>query len=38
MLAKITTQATSFWEKQKPTQRVILIAAAVLIVVMVPVL
>jgi flagellar M-ring protein FliF len=38
MLAKITTQATSFWEKQTPTQRVILIAAAVLIVVMVPVL
>jgi len=38
MLAKITTQTTSFWEKQKPTQRVILIAAAVLIVVMVPVL
>ncbi|NMB53315.1 MAG: flagellar M-ring protein FliF [Leptolinea sp.] len=38
MLAKITTQATSFWEKQKPTQRVILIAVAVLVVVMVPVL
>ncbi len=38
MLTKITTQATSFWEKQKPTQRVILIAAAVLVVVMVPVL
>jgi len=38
MLAKITTQATSFWEKQKPTQRVILIAVTVLVVVMVPVL
>jgi flagellar M-ring protein FliF len=38
MLAKITTQATDFWEKQKPTQRVILIAVAVLVVVMVPVL
>jgi flagellar M-ring protein FliF len=38
MLSKITTQATDFWDKQKPTQRVILIAAAVLVVVMVPVL
>lgn len=38
MLAKITSQATSFWEKQKPTQRVILIALAVFIVVIVPVL
>jgi flagellar M-ring protein FliF len=38
MLSKITTQATDFWEKQKPTQRVILIAAAVLVLVMVPVM
>ncbi len=38
MLSKITTQATNFWEKQKPTQRVILIAVAVFMVVMVPVL
>jgi len=38
MLAKVTTQATSFWEKQKPTQRVLIIAAAVLALVMVPVL
>ncbi|BCY17947.1 flagellar M-ring protein [Leptolinea sp. HRD-7] len=38
MLAKITTQATDFWDKQKPTQRVILIAAAVLVAVLVPVM
>ncbi len=38
MLAKITTQATDFWDKQKPTQRVILIAAVVLVVVLVPVM
>ncbi len=38
MLSKITTQATDFWDKQKPTQRVILIAAAVLVVVLVPVM
>lgn len=38
MLAKITTQATDFWEKQKPTQRVILIAVIVFTFVMVPVL
>ncbi len=38
MLAKITTQATDFWEKQKPTQRVILIAVVVFTLVMVPVL
>jgi flagellar M-ring protein FliF len=38
MLAKVTTQATSFWEKQKPTQRVILIAITVFIIIMVPVL
>jgi flagellar M-ring protein FliF len=38
MLAKMTTQASSFWEKQKPTQRVILIAVAVFVVVMVPAL
>jgi flagellar M-ring protein FliF len=38
MLSKITTQATDFWEKQKPTQRVILIAVAVLVLVMVPVM
>jgi flagellar M-ring protein FliF len=36
MLAKITTQASDFWDKQKPTQRVILIAVAVLVVVLVP--
>lgn len=38
MFTKVTTQATSFWEKQKPTQRVILIAVAVFIIVVVPVL
>lgn len=38
MLANLTTQASSFWEKQKPAQRVILIAVAVFVVVMVPVL
>lgn len=38
MLSKITTQASDFWEKQKPTQRVILIAAVVLVVVLVPVI
>ncbi|MEI8131614.1 MAG: flagellar basal-body MS-ring/collar protein FliF [Leptolinea sp.] len=36
MLAQVTSQATNFWDKQKPTQRVILIAALVLIVVLVP--
>ena len=38
MLAKVTSQATNFWEKQKPTQRVILIAAVVFIAVIVPVI
>jgi flagellar M-ring protein FliF len=37
MLAKVTSQATNFWDKQKPTQRVILIAALVFLVVVVPV-
>lgn len=36
MLAKVTSQAASFWEKQKPTQRVLLIAAVVFVVVVVP--
>ena len=38
MLAKVTNQATNFWDKQKPTQRVILIAAVVFLVVVVPVI
>jgi flagellar M-ring protein FliF len=38
MLAKVTSQATNFWDKQKPTQRVILIAAIVFIAVIVPVI
>jgi flagellar M-ring protein FliF len=37
MLGKVTKQATDFWEKQKPTQRVLLIAALVFLVVVVPV-
>lgn len=38
MLAKVTSQATNFWDKQKPTQRVILIAVTVFLVVIVPVI
>jgi flagellar M-ring protein FliF len=38
MLAKVTSQAANFWEKQKPTQRVLLIASVVFIVVVVPVI
>lgn len=38
MLARLTTQATKFWQRQKTSQRIILISIAVVVLILVPVI